>query len=55
MVESKNITEVINEENICQYCPRQRGITTLSLNTCLNKIDRELSYLLIVSGFLNII
>ena len=44
-----------NEENICQYCARQRAITTLSLNACLNKIYQELSYLLMVSGLLNII
>ena len=23
-----------NEENICEYCKRQRAITTSSLNTC---------------------
>ena len=40
-----------NEENICQYCTRQRAITTLSLNACLNKVYQELSYLLIVSGY----
>ena len=44
-----------NEENICQYCTSQRAITTLSLNVCLNKMYQELSYLLIVSGLLNII
>ena len=44
-----------NEENICQYCTRQRAITILSLNACLNKMYQELSYLLIVSGLLNII
>ena len=44
-----------NEENICQYCTRQRVITTLSLNACLNKMYQELSYLLIASGLLNII
>ena len=44
-----------NEENICQYCTKQRAITTLSLNACLNKMYQELSYLLIVSGLLNII
>ena len=44
-----------NEENICQYCTRQRGITTLPLNACLNKMYQELSYLLIVSDLLNII
>ena len=44
-----------NEENICQYCTRQRAITTLSLNAYLNKMYQELSYLLIVSGLLNII
>ena len=32
-----------NEENICQYCTRQRAITTLSLNACLNKMYQELS------------
>ena len=26
-----------NEENICQYCTRQRTITALSLNDCWNK------------------
>ena len=25
-----------NEENICQYCTRQRAITTLSLNASWN-------------------
>ena len=35
-----------NEENICQYCTRQRAITTLSLNACLNQMNQELSYLL---------
>ena len=44
-----------NETNICQYCTRQRAIITLSLNACLNKMYPELSYLLIVSGLLNII
>ena len=43
-----------NEENICQYCARQRPITTLSLNAFLNKMYQELSQLLIVSGLLNI-
>ena len=43
-----------NEENICQYCTRQRAIT-LSLNACLNQIYQGLSYLLIVSGLLDII
>ena len=31
-----------NEENICQYCTRQRAITTLSLNACLNQMYQEL-------------
>ena len=46
-----------NEENIRQYFTRQRVITTLSLNACLNKIYEDLSYLglLIVVGLLNII
>ena len=46
-----------NEENICQYCSRQRVVTTLSLNAFLNKMCQELSCLglLIVSGLLNII
>ena len=44
-----------NEKNICQYCTRQRAVTTLPLNACLNKMYQELSYLLIVSGLLNII
>ena len=44
-----------NEQNICQYCNRQRAITTLSLNACFNKMYQELSYLLIVSGLFNII
>ena len=44
-----------NEENIRQYCARQRAITTLSLNAYLNKMCQELSYLLTVSGLLNII
>ena len=43
-----------NEENICQYCTKQRVITTLSLNGSLNKMYQELSYLLVISGFLNI-
>ena len=30
-----------NEENICQYCTRQRAITTLSLNVYLNKMYQE--------------
>ena len=42
-----------NEENI--DCMSQRAITTLSLNACPNKIYQELSYLLVVSSFLNII
>ena len=44
-----------NDENICQYCTRQRAITTLSLNAYLNKMYQELSYLLIVPDLLNII
>ena len=44
-----------NEENMCQYYTRQRAITTLSWNSCLNKIYQELPYLLIVSGLLHII
>ena len=44
-----------NEENICEYCTRQRAITTLSFNAYSNKMYQELSYLLIVSGLLNII
>ena len=44
-----------NEENVCQHCTSQRAVTTLSLNTCLNKMYQKLSYLLIVSGLLNII
>ena len=44
-----------NEENIRQYCNRQRAITTLSLNACFNKMYQKLSYLLIVSGLFNII
>ena len=44
-----------NEEYVCQYCTRQRSITTLSLNAYLNKMYQELSYLLIVSGLLNTI
>ena len=36
-------------------CKRQRAITTLSLNACLNQMYQELSYLLTVSGLLNII
>ena len=46
-----------NEENTWQYCARQRVITTLTLNACLNKMYQELSYLglLTVSGLLNII
>ena len=37
------------------YCTKERAITTLLLNAWLNKMYQELSYLLIVSGFLNII
>ena len=48
-------TYMRSEENICQYCTRQRVITTLSLNAYLNKMYQKLSYLLIVSGLLNII
>ena len=44
-----------NEGNICQYCTRERVITTLSFNACLNKMHQELSYLPIVSGLFNII
>ena len=44
-----------NEENICQYCTRQRAISTLSLNAYLNKMYQELTHLLIVSGLLNIV
>ena len=44
-----------NEENISQYCTRQRAMTTLPLNACLNKMHQELSYLFIVSGLLNMI
>ena len=46
-----------NEENICQYCKRQRVITTLSLNACLNKMYQDLSdlELLIVLDLLNLI
>ena len=29
-----------NEENICQYCKRQRAITTLTLNACWNKCSK---------------
>ena len=36
-----------NEENIRQYCTRQHAITNLSLNACWNKIQQELSCLLI--------
>ena len=42
-----------NEESVCQYCTRQPAIITLSLNACLNKMYQGLSYLLIVSDFLN--
>ena len=35
-----------NEENICQYCTRQRAITTLLWNACLNQLNQEVSYLL---------
>ena len=44
-----------NEESIYQYCTRQRAVATLSLNAGLNKIYQELSYLLFVSGLLNMI
>ena len=40
-----------NKENICQFCGRQRTITTLSLTAWLSKMYQELSHLLIVSGF----
>ena len=43
-----------NEENICQYCTKQRAITTLSSNAYLNEMYEELSYLLIVSCLLDI-
>ena len=43
-----------SEEDICQYCTKQRAVTTLLLNGSLNKMYQELSYLLIISGFLNI-
>ena len=42
-------------KNVCQYCTRQRAIITLSLNVCLIKMYQELSYLLILSGLLNIV
>ena len=35
-----------NEENICEYCMRERAITTLPLNACWNQMLQELSYLL---------
>ena len=44
-----------DEEKICQYCTRQRAITTLSLNLCLKQIYQDLSYFLIVSGLPDII
>ena len=44
-----------NEENIFQYCTRQRAITTLSLNACLDRMYQELSYVLVASGLFNII
>ena len=44
-----------NEENICQYCTRQRATTTLSLNACWDQMYQEWSYLLIVSSLLSII
>ena len=34
------------EENICQYCTRQRAITTLSLNASWNQIWQGFFYLL---------
>ena len=40
------------EENICQYCTRQREITTLSLNTYWNQMNLERSCLLIVLSLL---
>ena len=33
-----------DEENTCQYCTRQRAITTLSLSASLNQVNQELSY-----------
>ena len=44
-------------ENRGKYLPKlhEHAITTLSLNAYLKKIYQELSYLLIVSGLLNII
>ena len=53
----KKYIKIKKEENICQYCTRQRVITTLYLNACLTKMYQELSYLdlLPVSGLLNII
>ena len=44
-----------HEENICQYSTKQRAITSLLLNTYLDKMYEEPSCLLIVSGLLNII
>ena len=44
-----------NSENICQYCMRQRAITTLSLNAYLSKMYQELSHLPIASSLLSII
>ena len=35
---------VRNEEIICQYCARQRAITTLSLNDCWNVLRVILPY-----------
>ena len=32
-----------NEENICQYCTRQREIMALSLNVCQNQMNQKLS------------
>ena len=29
---------VRNEENICQYCKRERAVTTYSLNAFLNQM-----------------
>ena len=43
---SKILQNMRIEENICQYCTRQRVVATLSLNACCNQMKQELSYLL---------
>ena len=45
----------ISFSNFTTYFTKQRAITTLSLNACLNQMNQELSYLLIELSLLNMI